>query len=70
MKAHGHTLQALLRGPAVLSIPEAGRFMGLGRTASYSAARRGILPTIKVGERKVVVPTARLAALLGSAEVA
>lgn len=48
----------------VLSVPRAGALLGLGRSASYSAARRGDLPTIKIG-RRVVVPRARLAELLG-----
>ena len=33
-----------------LSVPEAGkRYFDLGRNASYEAARRGELPTIKIG---------------------
>ena len=33
-----------------LTVPEAGRrYFGLGRNASYEAARRGDLPTIKIG---------------------
>ncbi len=35
-----------------MSVPEAGRrYFGLGRNASYAAAARGDLPTIKVGGR-------------------
>jgi hypothetical protein len=42
--------------PFVLSVPEAGRrFYGLGRDASYSAAERGEIPSLKIG-RRVVVP--------------
>lgn len=38
-----------------MSIPEAGRLVaGLGRSASYAAASRGELPTVKIGGRKVV----------------
>jgi ribosomal protein S14 len=33
-----------------LTVPEAGRrYFGLGRNASYEAARRGDLPTIRIG---------------------
>ena len=32
-------------------IPEAGKRAGLGRNASYEAARRGEIPTIKIGNR-------------------
>lgn len=64
---NGHTLDQLLKEPAVIDVPTAGRYLGLGRSASYDAARRGVLPTLKVGERRLVVPTARLAAILGAA---
>jgi hypothetical protein len=33
-----------------LPVPEAGRrYFGLGRNASYAAARRGEIPTIRIG---------------------
>lgn len=48
-----------------VSIPEAGRFLGLDRSASYRAAKSGYLPTVQVSERRWVVPTARLLELLG-----
>lgn len=33
-----------------LTVPEAGRrYFDLGRNASYEAARRGDIPTIKIG---------------------
>jgi hypothetical protein len=36
--------------PKTLPVPEAGRlYFGLGRNASYEAARRGDLPTIRIG---------------------
>jgi hypothetical protein len=40
-----------------LSVPEAGRrYFGLGRAASYQAAKRGDIPTIRVGSRIKRVP--------------
>lgn len=57
------TLQSLT-GRATISIPEAGRLLSLGRSASYDAARRGEIPTIPFGHRKVV-PVPRLLAMLG-----
>jgi hypothetical protein len=54
-------------GRLVLSVPEAGRLVGLGRTASYDAARRGEIPTLKLGSR-LVVPRAKWLALLGVAD--
>ena len=48
-----------------LPVPVAGRLaFGLGRNASYRAAANGQLPAVRVGGR-VVVPTAKLRALLG-----
>jgi hypothetical protein len=37
--------------PPTMSVPEAGKhYFGLGRNASYEAAKRGDIPTIKVGK--------------------
>lgn len=47
-----------------MTVPEAGRILGLERAASYNAARRGDIPTIAVG-RRLLVPTAKLRVLLG-----
>jgi len=38
-----------------MSVPEAGReYLGLGRDASYQAARRGEIPAIRIGHRWIV----------------
>ena len=48
-----------------LSVPNAGAvFYGLSRNGSYEAAKRGDLPTIRIG-RKIVVPVAPIAERLG-----
>lgn len=49
-----------------VSVPRAGRTIGLGRNASYEAAKRGDLPTIKIG-RRLIVPLEALKRMLGSA---
>ncbi len=46
-----------------LTVEEAGRFLGLGRSASYEAVRRGEIPSLRLGRRRVV-PTAALRRLL------
>jgi excisionase family DNA binding protein len=46
-----------------MSVPEAGRQLGLSRSAAYSAARRGEIPVLRFG-RKLRVPTARFDRLL------
>ena len=48
---------------AVLTVPEAGHLLGIGRTASYEAARRGQLPTLRIG-RRLVVPRIALDEML------
>lgn len=50
--------------PAVALWPDAGQLLGLGRSATYEAARRGEIPTLRFG-RAVRVPTAALHQLLG-----
>ena len=50
--------------PKTLTVPEAGRlYFSLGRNASYDAARRGDIPTIRVG-RLLRVPVAAMEARL------
>jgi excisionase family DNA binding protein len=50
----------------VYDVPQAGRLLGLGRSASYKAARSGQLPVIKIGGR-YRVPKAALLKMLESA---
>jgi len=41
--------------PLTISVPEAGRrYLGLSRKGSYDAARRGEIPTIKIGKLRRV----------------
>ncbi len=50
--------------PKTLTVPAAGRaYFGLGRNASYAAARRGELPTIRIG-RALRVPVVALERML------
>jgi Helix-turn-helix domain len=50
----------------VLDVPEAGAKLGLGRNASYAAAKRGDIPTIKIG-RLLRVPVRALELMLDKA---
>ena len=46
--------------PKTLTVPEAGRrYFDLGRNASYEAARRGDIPTIRIG-RLLRVPVIQM----------
>lgn len=48
----------------ILTIPAAGRkFFGIGKSASYEAARRGQIPTIRIG-RRLFVPIAAVENML------
>jgi hypothetical protein len=48
-----------------VSVPVAGKALGLGRNAAYDAARRGDIPTIDLRGKKKPVPTAPLRRMLG-----
>ena len=50
--------------PKTITVPEAGElYFGLSRNASYAAAARGDIPTIKLG-KLLRVPVAALEAML------
>jgi hypothetical protein len=42
------------RGKFGLSIPQAGAMVGLGKNASYDAARAGQIPVMEFGKQKIV----------------
>jgi len=44
--------------------PEVGNLLGLSRSTTYEAARRGEIPTIRFG-RRIIVPTAALRRMVG-----
>jgi excisionase family DNA binding protein len=50
--------------PLTMTVEEAGRLLGIGRGLAYEAARKGDIPTIRLG-RRLLVPRARLLELLG-----
>lgn len=43
-----------LAGQATITIEQTAQLLGLGRTAAYDAARRGELPTRRLGRRLLV----------------
>jgi len=47
--------------------PDTGEILGLGRSLTYAAAARNEIPTVRIG-RRIVVPVARLRAMLGMDE--
>jgi excisionase family DNA binding protein len=48
-----------LGGKATITIEQTAQVLGLGRTAAYDAARRGELPTRRLG-RRLLVPVPAL----------
>lgn len=57
-------IESLTDLPPTISVEEAGRVLGLSRSAAYRAADRGELPTIRLSGR-LYVPTPKLLAMLG-----
>lgn len=53
----------------VITVPEAGaRYFGIGRAASYCAANKGDIPTLRIG-RRLFVPVPQLELMLGVQKV-
>lgn len=53
-----------LRERHTCTIDEAAAVLGVGRSTAYAAARDGSLPTLRIS-RRLLVPTAKLLAMLG-----
>jgi excisionase family DNA binding protein len=51
--------------PKTVSVVEAGKELGIGRDLAYAAAKRGEIPTIRIGTR-LLVPRAALEAMLAA----
>jgi excisionase family DNA binding protein len=47
-----------------ISVPAAARMLGVSRNTGYEMARLGQLPTIRCGQRRLVVPKAALMKML------
>ena len=45
------------------TVEEAARLIGISRNSAYEAARRGEIPTIRIG-RRILVPRSRLEAMM------
>lgn len=65
MKQRKHSVLDELATQATISIEQAAKVLGLGRTAAYEAARRGEFPTRRLG-RRLVVPVPALLDWLGA----
>ena len=56
-------------GLATVTVEQAAALLGLGRSAAYEAARRGEIPTRRLG-RRLVVPVPALLSWLGATTAA
>ncbi len=60
-------MEQTAKTPKTMSVPEAGKvYFDLSKNASYEAARRGDIPTIRVG-RLLRVPVAAMERKVGEA---
>jgi excisionase family DNA binding protein len=50
----------------VLSIEDVAQILGLGRSTTYESARRGELPTLRVG-RRILIPVSAFSKWLNQA---
>ncbi len=62
----GHTQSPLLdlENNPTLTVDQAAKILHISRASAYKAVRSGQIPSIRLG-RRVLIPTARLSALLG-----
>jgi excisionase family DNA binding protein len=47
-----------------ISLEQAARQLGISRTSAYDYAKSGVIPTIKLGERRLLVPIAAFERLM------
>ena len=47
-----------------MSIIEAGKALGMSRKMAYQAAHKGLIPTIRFGKKRMMVPKAALMKLM------
>lgn len=52
---------------ATLTVTQAARVLGISRAAAYEAVKTGRLPSLRLSERRIVVPRRALERLLDSA---
>ena len=62
-RKQGGTKMATHPSRRTTTITEAAKVLGIGRNQAYEAARRGEIPTIKIGKR-LLVPEAALERML------
>ena len=54
-------------GRLTVTVEEAGRMLGVSRSLAFQLARQGVIPTIRLGERRLVVPKIAIERMLEEA---
>jgi excisionase family DNA binding protein len=49
------------------SVDEAAKILGISRNSAYAACAAGTIPSIRIGERRILVPAAALERMLSGA---
>jgi len=52
--------------PLVVSIPAAGRLLGISRATAYVLVQQGRLPAIRISDRRWIIPKKAIEELLAS----
>ena len=47
-----------------ITIEKAGQLLGISRNFAYKMAKEGKIPTIKLGDRRLLVPVSKLESIL------
>lgn len=55
------------REKPALSVPEAAQILGISRSLAYEAVKNGQIPTLKMGVRRIIVPTVAIERMLEQA---
>lgn len=55
---------------ATVTVEEAARILGLGRSTTFEAVRTGRIPSIRISPRRIVIPRRALENLLAGNETA
>ncbi len=56
------------REKTVLSVPEAAQVLGISRCLAYELVKTGDIPAIRLGGRRIIVPTESLTKILKQTE--
>jgi len=57
--------QEIEQKPLAVTIERAGQLLGISRNLAYQMAKEGKIPTVKLGERRLLVPMVKLEEMLG-----